>query len=116
MTGAADDPARDASALRRAIAEAVTRLLVDAPGPRPELAALSPRARIDGVEVFHGDIRIADERFEGLVNVHCILGYDGEGADDFETAETFPGRFEGTVRAEGPTVTQLSVDTASFYS
>ncbi len=116
MTGVGHDPGPETSALRRAIAEAVTRLLTDGTAARPELASLSPRARVDGVEVFEGDIKLVGDRFEGLVNVHCILGYDGEGGDAFETSETFPGRFEGTVRGEGPRITRLSVDTASFYS
>jgi hypothetical protein len=116
MTGIADDPGREASALRSAIAEAVARLLTNGTEARPELVALSPRARVDGVEIFEGEIKLAGDRFEGLVNIHCILGYDGEGGQAFETSETFPGRFEGTVRMEGPCITRLSVDTASFYS
>lgn len=116
VTGADDDGALDASALRRATADAVARLLADGTEPRPELAALSSRTRVDGVEVFDGDIKLAGERFEGLVNVHCNIGYDGGGGIAFETSQTFPGRFEVTVRPDGPTVTRLSVDTASLYA
>ena len=116
MTGVDETFARDATVLRRAIADAVARLFVEGAEPRPELAALSSRIRVDGVEVFEGDIKLTGGRFEGLVNVHCNIGYDGGGEDTFETSQTFPGRFEGTVRPDGPTVTRLCVDTASFYA
>lgn len=116
MTGVTGDFSHETSALRRAIAEAVARRLMDGTEGRPELAALSPRTLVDGVEVFESDLKFGGDRFEGLFNVHCILRYD-EGRDGaFETSETFPGRFEGTVRPDGPSITHLSVDTTSIYS
>lgn len=103
------------SATRRRIADAVGRLDLGETEAWSDLDLLSARTQVDRVEVFETDIKIADGRFEGLVNVHCTLEF-GEGGDAFTTSETFPGRFEGTMSADGPAVSRLTVDTASFYA
>jgi hypothetical protein len=101
-------------AVRKSIADSLRDIEIADTEAWSELDVLSNRTIIEAIEVFEDEIKIRENAFEGLFNIHCQLSY-GHGAAAFTLSETFPGRFEGHLLEGGEVdLERVMVDTSGF--
>jgi hypothetical protein len=82
-----------------------------------DLDVLSTHTYIDGIEVDPAGIIFENgKKFHGVVNIYVLLEYGPNGSDNFQTSESFLGRFHGHLEPDGkPVVDDVTVDTSPFY-
>jgi hypothetical protein len=82
-----------------------------------DLDALSTRTHVDGLEVDPaGIIFESEDRFRGVLNVYVVLEYASETNDEFQTSDSFLGKFKGHFNKKGyPVIDEIKVDTSPFF-
>src|SRR5687768_980357 len=80
-----------------------------------DLDALSSETHVANIEVFDEEIMLSGESFEGSINVYLTLNY-GSGDDATWISAAFPGSFSGVLQDGQPVISNVIVDTSSFYA
>ena len=80
-----------------------------------DLSLLAPAPRVDAVETFEDEIQIDGIKFSGALLWYVTLTY-GPPDDQVVSSESFPGKFEGHIHDDGPSIDRMTIDTASFYA
>ncbi len=81
-----------------------------------ELSKLSDHTLLDGIEVDPAAVTIAEDEFEGLMNVYVGLEFGRDNGEALATSDAFTGRFKGHFSETGsPEIDSVAIDTAPFY-
>lgn len=80
------------------------------------LAGLSSHTEFDGIEVDPAGVSIADDRFDGLMNVYVGLEFASKGSESLISSDAFVGTFKGHFSPAGkPEIDAITIDTTPFY-
>jgi hypothetical protein len=80
------------------------------------LAGLSSHTEFDGIEVDPAGVAIADNRFDGLMNVYVGLEFASKGSKSLISSDAFVGTFKGHFSPAGkPEIDAITIDTTPFY-
>ena len=78
------------------------------------LKELSSRTEVEDVEVFEDEIATDDDTIKVPANIYVSLNYeDSVGDESFHDA--FPGTFIVSIRNGEPVISDITVDTSSFF-
>lgn len=81
-----------------------------------DLAELSTRTFLDGIEVDPEAIIIRGDQFKGAMSVYVLLEYGPDNDEGFTTSDAFMGQFVGHFDKSGcPHIDTVAVDTTPFY-